>query len=105
MCQCRLNQMRIGRDCADESPALPLKTCRGCRARVVVEEGIRGMSLGAMQSAYPLLSALAALCAAVCGRMLVVAEREGLISQAWLAAVCFVLWSALAAVYFLWGAV
>jgi hypothetical protein len=62
------------------------------------------MSSGVAQAAYPLVSVLAALCAAVCGRMLVVAEREGLISQAWLAAVCFVLWSALAAVYFFWGA-
>jgi hypothetical protein len=47
---------------------------------------------------------LAILCAAVSGRMLVAAEREGLSSQAWLAAICFGLWSALAAVYF-WGAV
>jgi hypothetical protein len=62
------------------------------------------MSVGATQAAYPLLSMLAAVCAAVCGRMLVAAEREGLISQAWLAAVCFALWSALAALYF-WGAV
>jgi hypothetical protein len=61
------------------------------------------MSSGVAHTAYPLLSVLAALCAAVCGRMLVVAEREGLISQAWLAAVCFALWSALAALYF-WGA-
>jgi hypothetical protein len=70
----------------------------------MVEEGVRGMSVGATQAAYPLLSMLAAVCAAVCGRMLVAAEREGLISQAWLAAVCFALWSALAALYF-WGAV
>ncbi len=62
------------------------------------------MSLVDAQAAYPLLSVLAALCAVVSGRMLVVAEREGLISQAWLAAVCFGLWSALAALYF-WGAV
>jgi hypothetical protein len=62
------------------------------------------MSVGATQAAYPLLSMLAAVCAAVCGRMLVAAEREGLISQAWLAAVCFALWSALAALYFFWGA-
>jgi hypothetical protein len=54
--------------------------------------------------AYPLWSVLAILCAAVSGRMLVAAEREGLSSQAWLAAICFGLWSALAAVYF-WGAV
>jgi hypothetical protein len=68
-----------------------------------VEEDVRGMNSGAAQAAYPLLSVLSALCAAVCGRMLVVAEREGLISQAWLAAVNFGLWSALAALYF-WGA-
>jgi hypothetical protein len=61
--------------------------------------------MGATQAAYPLLSMLAAVCAAVCGRMLVAAEREGLISQAWLAAVCFALWSTLAALYFFWGAV
>jgi hypothetical protein len=60
------------------------------------------MSSGAAQAAYPLLSMLSVVCAAVCGRMLVAAEREGLISQAWLAAVCFALWSALAALYF-WG--
>jgi hypothetical protein len=55
------------------------------------------MNSGTAQAAYPVLSVLAALCAAVCGRMLVAAEREGLISQAWLAALCFALWSALAA--------
>jgi hypothetical protein len=60
------------------------------------------MSSGAAQAAYPLLAMLSVVCAAVCGRMLVAAEREGLISQAWLAAVCFALWSALAALYF-WG--
>jgi hypothetical protein len=62
------------------------------------------MSSGVAHAAYLLWSVLAALCAVVSGRMLVVAEREGLISQAWLAAVCFGLWSALAALYF-WGAV
>jgi hypothetical protein len=63
------------------------------------------MSSGVAQAAYPLLPVLAALCAAVSGRMLVAAEREGLASQAWLAAICFGLWSALAAMYFFWGAV
>jgi hypothetical protein len=53
--------------------------------------------------AYPLWFALAVCCAAVSSRMLVAAEREGLTSQAWLAAVCFGLWTALAAVSF-WGA-
>jgi hypothetical protein len=62
------------------------------------------MSSGVAQAAYPLWSVLAILCAAVCGRMLVAAEREGLSSQAWLAAVSFVLWSALASLFF-WGAV
>jgi hypothetical protein len=62
------------------------------------------MNSGVAQAAYPVLSVLSVVCAAVCGRMLVAAEREGLISQAWLAAVCFALWSALAALYF-WGAV
>jgi hypothetical protein len=62
------------------------------------------MSPGIAQAAYPLWSVLALLCAAVSGRMLVAAEREGLPSQAWLAAVCFGLWSALACLFF-WGAV
>ena len=62
------------------------------------------MSAGAAQAAFPLLSGLAVLCTVVSGRMLVAVEREGLTSEAWLAAVCFGLWSALAALYF-WGAV
>jgi hypothetical protein len=62
------------------------------------------MSPGIAQAAYPLWSMLALLCAAVSGRMLVAAEREGLPSQAWLAAVCFGLWSTLACLFF-WGAV
>ena len=53
-------------------------------------------------AAYPLWFALAVGCSAVSGRMLMVAEREGQTSQAWLAAVCFGLWAALAAVSF-WG--
>ncbi len=61
------------------------------------------MISGVAQAAYPLWAALAILCAALSGRMLVAAEREGLSSQAWLAAVCFALWSVLAALYF-WGA-
>ena len=61
------------------------------------------MSSGVAQAAYPLWAALAFLCVAVSGRMLVVVEREGLASQAWLAAICFGLWSVLAAVYS-WGA-
>jgi hypothetical protein len=69
-----------------------------------VAEDVRGVSPGVAQAAYPLWFVLAILCAAVSGRMLVAAEREGLISRAWLAAVCFGLWSALAALYF-WGVV
>ena len=69
-----------------------------------MEEGVQGMSSGVAQAAYPLWSVLALLCAAMSGRMLVAAEREGLSSQAWLAAASFGLWSALASVFF-WGAV
>jgi hypothetical protein len=62
------------------------------------------MTSGIMQASYPLgvvvAAGCAAGCAAVSGRMLLVAGREGLTSQAWLAAVCFAMWSALAAVYF-----
>jgi hypothetical protein len=67
-----------------------------------VAEGIRGMSPGIAQAAHVLWSMLALLCAAMSGRMLVVAEREGLPSQAWLAAASFGLWSALASLFF-WG--
>jgi hypothetical protein len=62
------------------------------------------MSAGIAQGADLLWSVLAILCATVSGRMLVAAEREGLSSQAWLAAAYFGLWSALAILYF-WGAV
>ena len=63
-------------------------------------EGVRGMSSGIMQASYPLGAVVAAGCAAVSGRMLLVAGRDGLTSQAWLAAVCFAMWSVIAAVYF-----
>ena len=62
------------------------------------------MNSGAAQAAYPVLSVLSVLCAAVCGRMLMAAERAGLSSQAWIAAVCFALWALLAALTF-WEAV
>ena len=62
------------------------------------------MRSGVAQAAYPLWTVLAILCAAVSGRMLVAAQREGLTSQAWLAAVCFALWSVLGALYF-WATV
>jgi hypothetical protein len=39
------------------------------------------MSSGVAQAAYPLWSMLAILCAAMSGRMLVAAEREGVRSQ------------------------
>jgi hypothetical protein len=70
----------------------------------MVEEDFRRMSSGVAQAAYPLWTVLAVVCAAVSGRMIVAAELEGLSSQAWLAAVCFALWSVLAALYF-WGTV
>ena len=69
-----------------------------------MEVGIRRMSSGVAQATYPLWSALAILCAALSGRMLIAAEREGLASQAWLAAICYALWSALASLLF-WGTV
>ncbi len=69
-----------------------------------MEAGVRGVSSGFAQAAYPLWAVLAILCAAVSGRMLVVAERKGMTSQAWLAGVCFGLWSVLATLFF-WGAV
>jgi hypothetical protein len=62
------------------------------------------MSSGLGQAAYPLWTVLAVVCAVVSARMLVAAEREGLSSQAWLAAGCFGLWSVLATLFF-WGAV
>ncbi len=62
------------------------------------------MSSGVAQAAYAHWSVLAMLCATVCGWMLLAAEREGLSSQAWLAAVCFALWALLAALTF-WEAV
>jgi len=68
-----------------------------------VEHGFRNMSSGVAQAAYLLWTAFAIACAVMSGRMLVAAEREGLASQAWLAAGCFGLWSTLAALYF-WGA-
>ena len=53
-------------------------------------------------AAYPLWFTLAVGCSAVSRRMLMVAERVGLRSQGWLAAVCFGLWSTLATLFF-WG--
>jgi hypothetical protein len=60
------------------------------------------MSSGIAPAVYPLWFVLAVMCSAVSGGMLVVAQREGQPSQAWLAAVCFGLWATLAAVSF-WG--
>ena len=53
---------------------------------------------------YLIFSVLAVSCALGSGQLLVAAERQGALTQAWLAAVAFGLWSALAAVCF-WGAV
>jgi hypothetical protein len=53
---------------------------------------------------YLLFSVLAVSCVAGGGQLFVAAERHGGLTQAWLAAIAFSLWSALAAVYF-WGAV
>jgi hypothetical protein len=62
--------------------------------------------------ARPLVSPLVAngvrvmstMCAAGSGQLFVVAERHRTVAQAWLAAIAFGLWSALAAVCF-WEAV
>ena len=61
------------------------------------------MSHGVAQAAYPLWFVLAVVCCTVSGGILAAAEREGMTSQALLAAVYFGLWAALAAVSF-WGA-
>lgn len=53
---------------------------------------------------YLIFSVLAVSCAGGSGQLLVAAERRGAPAQAWLAAMAFFLWSALAAVC-LWGAV
>jgi hypothetical protein len=53
---------------------------------------------------YLIFSVLAVSCAVGSGQLLVAAERHGALAQAWLAALAFCLWSALAAVCF-WGAV
>jgi hypothetical protein len=53
---------------------------------------------------YLIFSVLAVGCAVGSGQLLVAAERHGALAQAWLAAMAFFLWSALAAVC-LWGAV
>jgi hypothetical protein len=54
--------------------------------------------------AYLTWSLLATLGAVGSGHLFVEAERYGAVAQAWLGAMAFVLWSALAAVCF-WGAV
>jgi hypothetical protein len=62
-------------------------------------ENVRVMSA----ADYLTWALLAALCAAGSGRLFVDAERHGAVAQAWLVAVAFGLWSALAAVCS-WGA-
>ena len=52
---------------------------------------------------YLLWSLLATLGATGSAQLFMAAERHGAVAQAWLAAVAFFLWSALAAVYY-WGA-
>jgi hypothetical protein len=49
---------------------------------------------------YLFFSVLAVSCVAESGQLFVAAERHGGLTQAWLAAIAFSLWSALAAVYF-----
>jgi hypothetical protein len=61
------------------------------------------MSSGIAQVVYPARFMLSVWCSAVSGRMLV-AERESLSSQAWLASGCFGLRTGLAALSF-WRAV
>ena len=65
-----------------------------------MEEGVRLMSA----AGYLTWSLLATLGAVGSGHLFAEAERYGAVAQAWLAAMAFVLWSALAAVCF-WGAV
>ena len=66
----------------------------------MVEESVRVMSAGE----YLNFSVLAVGCAAGSGQLFVAAERHGAAAQAWLSAITFGRWSALAAVCF-WGAV
>jgi hypothetical protein len=66
----------------------------------LVANGVRVMST----AEYLTWSVLAAICAAGSGQLFVVAERHRTVAQAWLAAIAFGLWSALAAVCF-WEAV
>jgi hypothetical protein len=65
----------------------------------LVEEGPQVMSA----VDYLTWSLLAASCAAGSAHLFVAAERHGAVAQAWLAALAFCLWSALATVCF-WGA-
>jgi hypothetical protein len=53
---------------------------------------------------YLIFSVLAVSCAIGSGQLFVAAEHHGALAQAWLAAMAFCLWSALAAVCF-WRAV
>jgi hypothetical protein len=55
-------------------------------------------------AAYPTWFALSACCAAASGRMLMTSLENRFSSQAWLSAVTFALWSALATLFF-WGTV
>ncbi len=53
-------------------------------------------------TAYPACFALSVCCVAASGRMLMRSLDDGLPSQAWLSAVTFALWPALATLFF-WG--
>jgi hypothetical protein len=55
------------------------------------------MSVGIAHVAYPTRLIFSVCCSALRGKVLMTAEREGLTSQAWLAAVCFARWAGLAA--------
>ena len=74
------------------------------RARPLVSPLVEGVARLMGAADYLTWSLLAALCAAGSGQLFVAAERHGALAQAWLAALAFGLWSALAAVCF-WGAV
>jgi hypothetical protein len=65
----------------------------------LVAEGVRVMSA----ADYLVWSLLATLGATGSAQLFMAAERHGAVAQAWLAAMTFCLWSALAAVCF-WGA-
>jgi hypothetical protein len=60
------------------------------------------MSAGLAQAAYPTWFVFSVCCAAASGKMLMTSLDDGFRSQALLSAATFVLWSALATLFF-WG--